>query len=104
MNRFFLRCWPRVVGFLAIGKLRVQTGATSLRATLTLRSQKGNIAHPVRCVTRARLTRETAETNANLEVTRFAYSDAGDLLALTEGLQLTLVSIANRLLNICRCR
>ena len=44
-NRFFLRCWPKVVGSLAIGKLRVQTGATSLRATVTLRSQKGNIAH-----------------------------------------------------------
>jgi hypothetical protein len=44
-NRFFLRCSPRVVGSFAIGKLRVHTGATSLRATLTVRSQKGNIAH-----------------------------------------------------------
>jgi len=48
MNRFFLRCWPRVVGSLAIGQLRVQTGATSLCATLTLRSQKGTIAHRFR--------------------------------------------------------
>jgi len=47
-NRFFLRCWPKVVGSLAIGKLRIQIGATSLRATLTLRSQKGNIAHSSR--------------------------------------------------------
>src|ERR1019366_10263490 len=44
-KRFFLRCWPKVVGSLAIGKLRVQTGAISLRATVTLRSQKGHIAH-----------------------------------------------------------
>jgi hypothetical protein len=44
-NRFFLRCWPMVVGSFEIGKLRVQTGATSLRATLTSLSQKGNIAH-----------------------------------------------------------
>ena len=28
-NRFFFRCWPSVVGSFAIGKLRVQTGATS---------------------------------------------------------------------------
>ena len=44
-KRFFLRCCPKVVGSLAIGKLRVQTGAIPLRTTVTLRSQKGNIAH-----------------------------------------------------------
>jgi hypothetical protein len=44
-NRFFLRCSPNVFCTLEIGKLRVQTGATSLRGTLTRLSQKGNIAH-----------------------------------------------------------
>ena len=53
MNRFFLRCCPKVVGSLEIGKLRVQTGATSVRGRLKRRSQKGNIAHTMRSVIRS---------------------------------------------------
>ncbi len=46
MNRFFLRCWPKVVGSLAIGQLLVQTGATSVRGSFNRRSQRGNITPP----------------------------------------------------------
>ena len=44
-KRFFLRCSPRVVGSLVIGKLRVQTGVTCFRTTCTTLSQKGNERH-----------------------------------------------------------
>jgi hypothetical protein len=37
-NHFFFRWWPRVAGSIEIEKLRVQTGATSLRGTLTVSS------------------------------------------------------------------
>lgn len=45
LNGFFLRCSPSALGSLDIGKLRVQTGATSVRGTTKCLSQKGNAAN-----------------------------------------------------------
>jgi hypothetical protein len=73
---------------------RPPNGKYFSRGTLTTRSQKGNIAHPYVASHEHDSRRETAETNANLEVTRFAYSDAGDLRALTDGLRLSSLSNA----------
>jgi hypothetical protein len=42
---FLIEMLPKLAGSLAIEKLRVQTGATSLRAMVALRSQKASIAH-----------------------------------------------------------